>query len=56
MDDRARWPSLALRIGITGHRWREPHYAHDERLDPQRAEKVRHELRRILVRIRHAVE
>ena len=56
MDDRARWPSLALRIGITGHRWREPHHAHDERLDPQRAEKVRHELRRILVRIRHAVE
>ena len=56
MDDRARSPNLALRIGITGHRWREPHHAHDERLDPQRADKVRHELRRILVRIRQAAE
>ena len=50
---------LALRVGITGHRWREALHADDERLDPAHADDVRATLRTVLARIRtatHAVK
>ncbi len=47
-------PQLALRIGITGHRWREPQHAGDERLDHHRADAVTDALRTVLARIRTA--
>ena len=53
MDASARCPQLALRVGITGHRWRDPHHdALDVRLDPAREGAVRDAIRTILVRIR----
>ena len=45
-------PALALRIGITGHRWREPHHRADERLDRANADAVRQAIRRVLERVR----
>ena len=47
-------PQLALRIGMTGHRWREPQHAVDERLDPARADAVKASVRAVLTRIRTA--
>ncbi len=54
MPEIAARPRLALRIGITGHRWREAHQAMDERLDRDRAEQVSSTLRIVLDRIRTA--
>ena len=49
-------PQLALRVGITGHRWREPHHASQERLGRDDAPAVREALRTVLTRIRQAVQ
>ncbi len=55
MDALARCPQLALRVGITGHRWRDPlRDAPDVRLDPSHEAAVRNAIRAILVRIRDA--
>lgn len=55
MDALARCPQLALRVGITGHRWRDPlQDAPDVRLDPKHEAAVRNAMREILVRIRDA--
>jgi len=48
-------PQIALRIGITGHRWREPHHAAHERLGREQAEAVRGSMRLVLQRIRSVV-
>lgn len=48
-------PRLALRVGITGHRWREAHHAPNERLDIGNAGAVRSALRLVLQRIKSAV-
>jgi len=48
-------PQLALRIGITGHRWRESQHAPHERLGHEQAEPLRASLRVVLRRIQAAV-
>ncbi len=52
MSTTSERPTLALRIGITGHRWREAHHRDDERLDPANASAVRASLQRVLECIR----
>ncbi len=52
MEDLARRPNLALRVGITGHRWRDKSDAPGVRLDRERAPEVRNAIRTILLRIR----
>lgn len=47
-------PPIALRVGITGHRWRESQHADDERLDRSRADAVQQSIRAVLQRIRNA--
>ncbi len=53
MPDPSR-PVLALRVGITGHRWRRESDAPGTRLDPSREHEVRVTLRDILARIARA--
>lgn len=48
-------PQIALRVGITGHRWREPQHAGHERLGTEQAEPVRDAMRLVLRRIHAAV-
>lgn len=45
-------PTLALRIGISGHRWREAHHGPHERLAKENADAVRDAIRRVLQCIR----
>ncbi|MBY0488762.1 MAG: hypothetical protein K2R93_02860 [Gemmatimonadaceae bacterium] len=49
-------PPLALRVGITGHRWREDGDAPDRGLDPAQADRYRDILRHILAEIADAAE
>lgn len=56
MHNTAARPPLALRVGITGHRWRESHHAANERLDPVTADRVSESLRRVLAAIRGATQ
>jgi hypothetical protein len=48
-------PQIALRVGITGHRWREALHAPHERLGKEQAEPVREAMRVVLRRIHAAV-
>ncbi|MBL0173364.1 MAG: hypothetical protein IPP90_22280 [Gemmatimonadaceae bacterium] len=56
MRESAGRPRLSLRVGITGHRWRESHHAADERLDRSNADDVQRSLRTVFIRVRAAAD